>query len=194
MRLSAQMIGQRVGMSAQEVNVLLHLSGLIDGEPGAWGFTEEGARYAIETVHERGTGGYAFMNPSWPVTTWHESVMTVLDLSETAKQQARQIVADRRVAQAAARKSATAAAELARVVDVPRAAQRMQTARSGAGASNAALALLGLAAAYGFCNVRRRLRPVAAGVADELPTTHLEDDGRQTALASDGDSGDSDAS
>jgi hypothetical protein len=166
-------------MAAQEVNALLHHAGLIDGEPGAWRLTEKGAPYANVTVHGRGTGGYSFMNPSWGVTAWDESVLGLLDLSDDAKQRARQAVTDRRRAMTAARKAATAAADRAflEAVDA-RPTQRVQASRRGAGTTKTAAALVGLTAAYGLYRTRRRrLNQAASRRTEELsPKSDPDDD------------------
>lgn len=147
MGLSARMIGERVKLGPQEVNFLLSRAGLLDGEPGAWRITKTGAHYATETLHERGTGGYSFMNPSWSITTWDESVLDVLDVSDEVKQWARQAAADRRKVLAATRRTAIAAAELSRsgAVGTPSATKAIQ----GAGTTKAAAGALLLGAAYG---------------------------------------------
>ena len=63
MRASARILGQQVGLSAQEMNHALKEAGFLSGEPGAYSVTEKGAKYAIEQFFQRGTGGYALLQP-----------------------------------------------------------------------------------------------------------------------------------
>lgn len=104
-------LGRKLGLSAQEMNVAFKLAGLRDGEPGAWGLTEKGARFAAQHYHDNGYGGYA--HRAWDTTTWLETVTDELDLSQAGIARVRQVIAERKLAQKAAREVATAAAEAA---------------------------------------------------------------------------------
>ena len=102
-------LGRRVGLTAQEFNVALKHAGLLDGEPGAYYFTELGKRLA--TVHTTTTATAASPHRSWDITTWPETVIEKLDLSEDGIAGIRQFLADRRAAQWAAIKAERAAAD-----------------------------------------------------------------------------------
>lgn len=65
-------------MTAREMNGLLKEHGFLDGEPGAYGMTEKGARYAEEQFHSRGTGGYAHYNRHWETRTWNDETAEAL--------------------------------------------------------------------------------------------------------------------
>ena len=93
------------------MNVALNLAGLLGGEPGAWWFTEKGAQFAAEHYHHNGYGGHA--HRSWDTTSWLETVTDELDLSDTGIARIRQVIADRKLAQKAARETARAAADAA---------------------------------------------------------------------------------
>lgn len=108
---SASELGARVGLTAQEFNVALKHAGLLDGEPGAYHFTELGKRLATTHLHDNGYGGYAAR--AWDITTWPETVTEMLDLSEDGIAGIRQFLADRRAAQWAAIKAERAAADVA---------------------------------------------------------------------------------
>lgn len=110
-KMSATRLGLERGLSAEVINFALKLAGLQDGEPGAWWATEEGAPHVAEQFRQRGTGGYAHFNPSWGWQTWDPAVIDKLDLSEAGIARIRQVIADRKLAQKAAREVATAAAD-----------------------------------------------------------------------------------
>lgn len=105
---SASALARELGLDAQELNFLFKLAGIYDGEPNAWRLTEKGARFATEHYHHNGYGGY--VHRAWDTIKWDPKVLRELDLSDAAKQQARQLVADRRLAKSAALKTARAAA------------------------------------------------------------------------------------
>lgn len=104
-------LGRQVGLSNQEVNVALSLAGFQRGEPGAWGLTEKAAKYAVETAHDNGYGGYAYRG--WSTTKWLPSVLDELDLSDAGVAQVKKIIADRKASQKLAREIGTAAADAA---------------------------------------------------------------------------------
>lgn len=84
MSLSATRLGERIGLKAQEVNYLLKEKGLIEGEPGAYGLTEEGKKYAHWEGRDNGYGGYA--KRAWDWLEWDESIIDHLNISENEKQ------------------------------------------------------------------------------------------------------------
>jgi hypothetical protein len=46
----------------------------------------DGREVRYRDAHQRGTGGYSFMNPSWSTVAWDESVRDLLDVSDEGKQ------------------------------------------------------------------------------------------------------------
>jgi hypothetical protein len=101
---SASDLGRRVGLTGQEFNVALQHAGLLKGEPGAWLFTDHGRQLATTYMHDNGHGGIAAR--AWDVTTWPESVIEKLDLSEAGVTRIRQFLADRKTAQRTTLKAA----------------------------------------------------------------------------------------
>lgn len=114
MRASARILGQALGLTAQEMNYALKEAGFLSGEPGAYSVTEKGAKFAAEQFWSRGTGGYLTFNPSWETRTWDDSVLAALSLSEAKKRLIRQAVSDARRTARAARSAAAAVAEPSR--------------------------------------------------------------------------------
>jgi hypothetical protein len=160
-KMSATRLGLERGLSAEVINFALKLAGLQDGEPGAWWATEEGAPYVAEQFRQRGTGGYAHFNPSWEWLTWDPAVIDELDLSGAGIARIRQVIADRKLAQKAAREAATAAADAAFLAT--QAAKHAADAAPDVGSATRARVIVGLGVAvtaYGIYKavplVRRR--------------------------------------
>ena len=109
--MSARILGQRLGLTAQEFNYALKEAGFLSGEPGAYSVTERGAKLAAEEYHHRGTGGYDHYNRWWETRTWDDSVVGELDLSDARRTQIRQAVSDLRRAARAARSEAAVVAD-----------------------------------------------------------------------------------
>ena len=65
MNKSARVLGQEIGLTAQEMNQLLKAEGMLEGEPGAYSPTEKGKKYVNETDYHRGPGGYSWYNRDW---------------------------------------------------------------------------------------------------------------------------------
>jgi hypothetical protein len=106
---SARIIGQDLGLTAVETNILLKEEGFLEGGPGAYAVTEKGKPYADEQHHHRGTGGYAQYNPHWDQITWDPSITDELAITNERRKQlqeaaraARQQKAEFNSAQAAA--------------------------------------------------------------------------------------------
>jgi hypothetical protein len=159
-KLSAALLARGTGLGSQEINWLLHRAGLLEGEPGAWRATEKALPYVAEEFRQRGTGGYAFMNPSWEWLTWDPAVLDELDLSDAGKQWARQVVKDRRLAQQAELKVARATADAEFLARQAKQAADAAPDVAGGGARTWVLVGLGAAAAaatgYGLYKVWRR--------------------------------------
>ncbi len=160
-KMSATRLGLERGLSAEVINFALKLAGLQDGEPGAWWATEKGAPYVAEQFRQRGTGGYAFMNPSWEWLTWDPAALDELDLSEAGVRQIQEMIAARRLAQKAAREAGAAAADAAFLAT--QAAKRAADAAPDVGGATRTRVIVGLSVAvtaYGLYKavplVRRR--------------------------------------
>lgn len=95
---SARILGEQFNINAEEMNELLKLNGLLEGEPGNYQVTAAGEPYATERYEHRGPGGYAFYNREWTVRTWDDSIMDVLDTSPEIIKEARSNVSERRKA------------------------------------------------------------------------------------------------
>jgi hypothetical protein len=107
--MSARVLGEAFGLTAQELNYALKEAGFLSGEPGMYSVTEKGAKFAAEEDHSRGTGGYAHYNRAWTTRTWDDSAVGELDLTDDRKSEIRQAVsAARRAARAASRSEAAA--------------------------------------------------------------------------------------
>ncbi|MGY0386383.1 hypothetical protein ACWZJV_05370 [Nocardioides sp. WG-D5] len=96
MRKSANILGQDLGLTAQETNILLKEEGFLEGEPGAYAVTEKGAKYADEQDHHRGTGGSSLYNRYWTTRSWDPSITNELDVTAERKREIRQKAADAR--------------------------------------------------------------------------------------------------
>jgi hypothetical protein len=73
---SARVLGWEFGRSARDQNALLKEHGYLDGEPGAYGLTEKGKKYAEEQYHDNGYGGYAYRG--WETRTWNDETAAAL--------------------------------------------------------------------------------------------------------------------
>jgi hypothetical protein len=105
--MSARVLGQAFGLTAQELNYALKEAGFLSGKPGMYSVTEKGAKFVAEEDHSRGTGGYAHFNREWTTRTWDDSVAGELDLTDDRKREIRQAVsAARRAVRAASRSEA----------------------------------------------------------------------------------------
>lgn len=167
--MSAQVLGQKVGLNAQEFNHALKEAGLLSGGPGAYAVTDKGAKFAAGQFHQRGTGGYAHMNPSWETTTWDDAVLGVLDLSDDAKRRIQQAVSDMRKARQAARAVRSQAVAIA---DISR--NDVVGARGGYALTKAGGTLLAGVAAYGIFKAiplvqNLRNGKAAPGLKDRVP-------------------------
>jgi hypothetical protein len=76
MSMSAQMIGEVLGKSAKEVNLLLRDKGFLDGKPGKWILTELGKQFGEEWQNDNGYGGYAARK--WKFIMWDEKIINKL--------------------------------------------------------------------------------------------------------------------
>ncbi len=77
MRMSARMIGKKLGMTVKEVYMLLKDKGFLDGEEGNWSLTELGKKVGGQvTQKDNGEGG--FCRRTWSVLSWDENMVNKL--------------------------------------------------------------------------------------------------------------------
>lgn len=87
---SASFLGQPLGLTGVEMNLLLKDRGLLTGDPGAYALTQKAQQFANERYEERGNpGGSSQYFRQWPVVTWDPSVINELNVTEERKQQVR---------------------------------------------------------------------------------------------------------
>ena len=72
MTLSAKRLGEKCGLTAEEMNCLLKDEGFLSGEPGNYYPTEKGKIFVSEKGDDNGYGGYAFRGWNW--LEWDESL------------------------------------------------------------------------------------------------------------------------
>ena len=92
MSKSARLLGQTLGLSAQEINFILKEEGFLAGEPGKYSVTEKGAKYAIEKDFQRGTGGYDHYNRHWNTRSWDDGIISELDITDDKKKAIREAI------------------------------------------------------------------------------------------------------
>lgn len=93
---SARILGGQLNLTAEEMNELFKLNGLLKGKPGEYEVTEAGEPYATERDEHRGPGGYSWYNRDWTVRTWEDSVLDAMDTSPEKIWEARENVSERR--------------------------------------------------------------------------------------------------
>lgn len=81
---SARVLGEKVGLTAMEMNLVLKAAGILEGEPGLYSITGDGGRFASETYHSRSP------KTGHDVITLDPAVLAELDLSPEAKEWARE--------------------------------------------------------------------------------------------------------
>ena len=110
MQMSARILGQEYGLTAEEMNCVLVKLGFLKGSPGDYSLTEKALQYAIEQDFHRGTGGYSCYNRYWTTRTFDESIKQVLDVSSELISEVRDEIATARAARYAAQAAARAQA------------------------------------------------------------------------------------
>ena len=108
-RLSARGIGDQIGATGVEVNLLLKDQGFLYGEPGGYGLTPKGEKFGIQQAHNNGYGGYA--HRFWETTHFAPSIIEALDSSPDKLAKVREDIVAHKHALTAARKVAQAEAE-----------------------------------------------------------------------------------
>lgn len=111
MQVSARILGQDYGLTAEEMNRVLVKLGFLKGEPGDYSLTEKAMEYAVEKDFHRGTGGYSCYNRYWTTRTYDDSIKEVLDVSTELIREVRAEIAAARAARYAAQAAARAQAE-----------------------------------------------------------------------------------
>ena len=92
MTLSAKRLGERCGLTAEEMNILLKEEGFLSGEPGNYYPTEKGKLFVVEKGDDNGYGGYAFRGWNW--FEWDERILEELDTSVEHKRYIREKTSD----------------------------------------------------------------------------------------------------
>lgn len=94
MSLSAKRLGYELGLTAQEVNVLLEEEGFLSGEPGNYTPTEKGEDFSISKDKDNGYGGYAAR--SWEWLEWDESIIADLNVTPEKRAHIKEKTAEQR--------------------------------------------------------------------------------------------------
>ena len=93
-KLSATELGALLGLTAQEMNVLLKEEGFIKGDPGNYSPTDKGKEYSDELSDDNGYGGYCARWWSWLV--WPKSILDEMDNSDERLSKIREQTAEER--------------------------------------------------------------------------------------------------
>ncbi len=110
MQVSARILGQEYGLTAEEMNRVLAKQGFLQGTPGDYSVTQKALQYAVEKDFHRGTGGYACYNRYWTTRTFDDSIKETLDVSADLISEVRSEIAADRAARYAAQTAARAQA------------------------------------------------------------------------------------
>ena len=102
MALSAKRLGEKIGLTSQEMNVLLKEEGYQNGEPGDYSTTDKGKEYVSEKGWDNGYGGYAFRGYNY--NEWDESILNNIDTSPERLSQIRTKTANERRERSAKKK------------------------------------------------------------------------------------------
>lgn len=105
MQKSARILGQELGLTAQEMHVLLKKEGFLDGEIGKYFVTDKGKPFAHEQDFHSGPGGYSWYNRDWSTRTWDDAVLEDLKVTDQMKWDARDAAASIRRATRAQRET-----------------------------------------------------------------------------------------
>lgn len=111
MQVSARILGQDYGLTAQEMNRVLVKEGFLSGEPGAYSLTEKALEFAREKDFHRGTGGYSGYNRYWTTRTFDNSIKEMLNVTPELKDEVRREIAAERAARYAVQAAARAKAD-----------------------------------------------------------------------------------
>ncbi len=111
MQVSARILGQDYGLTAEEMNRVLVKLGFLSGMPGDYNLTSKAKPYATVKEFHRGTGGYAHYNKYWTTRKFDESIKDVLDVTADLIQEVRDEIKAERTARSASKAAAKACAE-----------------------------------------------------------------------------------
>lgn len=111
MQVSARVLGQNYGLTAEEMNRVLVKQGIYQGTPCNYSPTQEGVKYVAQRHHHRGTGGYSWYNRDWTTTTIDDSIKDVLNVTDELISEVRGEIAAERAARYAAQAAARAQAD-----------------------------------------------------------------------------------
>ena len=111
MQVSARILGQYYGLTAQEMNRVLVKEGFLKGQPGAYSLTAKAVAFAKEQNFHRGTGGYSCYNRYWTTRTFDDSIKELLNVTPELKEEVRSEIAAEQAARYAAQAAARAQAE-----------------------------------------------------------------------------------
>lgn len=103
MQKSARILGQELGLTAPEMNVLLKSEGFLEGQPGRYSVTAKGEPFAHEQDFHSGPGGYPWYNRDWSTRSWDESILKTLNVTDQKKRDAQDAAASMRRAARAQR-------------------------------------------------------------------------------------------
>lgn len=90
MQKSARQLGKELGLSDREMNQLLKNEGFITGKPNNWSVTEKGKAYAELEDRRSGVGGFQQYNPTWTITTYDDSILDSIEITEEKLKAARE--------------------------------------------------------------------------------------------------------
>lgn len=105
MGLSAKRLGEYLGLTSEQTNVLLKERGFLDGEPGNYYPTEKGKQLCIERGDDNGYGGYAFRGWNW--IEWDESMLNLLAITPEERNAIIQKASEQRLARRRENKKAS---------------------------------------------------------------------------------------
>lgn len=142
LRMSATMLGGKLGLSPRDMNLLLHELGFLYGRPGAWGLTEKGKLFGLELDHTNGYGGCA--ERWWSTTSWDPKILDAVE-HELAE---RATTAGTLVREAVATLGLSTAASPAATEAVPVASTASQARRNLLVAAGVTVAVVVVAVAY----------------------------------------------
>jgi len=77
MKYTARQLGEMIGKSSREINLLLNKAGLLEGKPGDWHPTPRGEELMEWSDHDNGYGGSAAR--SWAFPKWSIDVLKLID-------------------------------------------------------------------------------------------------------------------
>ncbi|MCD7880143.1 MAG: hypothetical protein LUG47_00395 [Clostridiales bacterium] len=103
MQVSARILGQSYGLTAEEMNRVLVKQGYLEGKPGDYSPTGKARPYVVEKDFHRGTGGYDRYNRYWTTRTFDDSIKKELDVSHEVIAEVRSELAAARAERAAER-------------------------------------------------------------------------------------------